>query len=144
MSKIFLMKGDIEKALEFVNKEVKNNPDVESGYLLLGEIYIKKNELSESLKAFKKAQEINQGSIEALIGLASVQFYMNNLETALDLYLKAANAAPANATVRRQLGVIYKALGQGSLAIESFNTYLELAPDAADKASIESMISTLK
>ena len=46
--------------------------------------------------------------------------------------------------LHRQIGDVYRRLGQGSLAVESYKLYLEMAPEAADKAQIESYINLMQ
>ena len=144
ISKIYLLQGNNDKALEYALEEVKNNPHLEHGHLLLGEIYINKKEFKKALENYKNAQQKNPGSIEALMGLAWISFKDNNVENALDLYLKAAALDPNRPELRRQLGHVYKELGQGTLAVEAFKVYLELAPDAKDRGQVEAIIRQLQ
>ncbi|MBF0207789.1 MAG: tetratricopeptide repeat protein, partial [Oligoflexia bacterium] len=64
--------------------------------------------------------------------------------TAQELYNKAAELDPNNPTIRRQLGYVYKSMGQTMLAIESFKAYLDLKPDAKDKAEITQIMKQLE
>ncbi|MBF0297642.1 MAG: tetratricopeptide repeat protein [Oligoflexia bacterium] len=144
ISRIYLLKGNMEEAKKYAKLEISFNPDTEFGYLLQGDIYIKEENYVEALNSYKKAQGINQSCSEALVGLAQISFAKGSYESSLELYLKAAKVSPNDAELRKKIGQVYKLLGQGMLAIEAFKIYLELAPDAKDKAEIQHAIKQLE
>lgn len=144
LANIKLLQGKEDEALVFAEEEIKLNPSLEYGHNLVGQIYTKKEDYAKALEHFKKAQQINQNSVEAILGLAWIKFQQNQIDAALDLYLKCAQLDPNNDFVHKQLGHAYKSLGQHQLAIESFKVYLELNPDAQDKGQIETMIKTMQ
>lgn len=144
VSKIWLAEGNTKKALEMAEEEIKMNPDIEDGYVLVGNIKSNLGEYSEALLNYQKAQQINPNSVDALTGLASIKFRQSHSESALDLYMKAAELEPSNAFLHKQIGMVYKTLGQGALAIESLKTYLDLKPDANDRKAIEQIIEDLR
>jgi tetratricopeptide (TPR) repeat protein len=134
----------MDDAKKYANKEIAANPDLEYGYLLMAEVMLKENNVLEGTNFYKKAQTINQNSVDALMGMAFISLGKNNFDSALDLYNKAAKSDPNNAIIRRQLGHVYKAMGQGMLAIESYKAYLDLAPDAKDKGEITAAMKRLE
>ena len=136
------MQGDLIRAEKFAQKEKSLNPKLEYGYLLLGEIYEKKGKLDDAIRSYKLAQTQNNRSLIALKSLANIYFKKNNMEKALDLYMKGAKVSPSDASIRKKLGDVYKKLGQGVLANESYSLYLELNPDARDRKVIESYIKS--
>ncbi|MBF0311941.1 MAG: tetratricopeptide repeat protein [Oligoflexia bacterium] len=144
ISRVYLQKNEMALAKKFAEAEIKANPEMEFGYLLKAEILQKEEEFVEAIAQYKKAQFINQNSPEVLMGLASINFKRNNIESALDLYNKAAKIEPNNPLIRKELGNIYRAMGQNMLAVESFKMYLELSPDAKDKNEIQSIIRSLE
>lgn len=144
ISKIHLLKNNLKDAKINAEKEVKINPELEFGYLLQAEIALKEENYLDATNYYKTAQSINQNSVDALMGMAWISFNKNNIDSALDLYSKAAKIEPNNAIARRQLGYVYKALGQGSLAVESFKMYLQMAPDAKDRGEIQTLIKQLE
>ncbi|MBT3982039.1 MAG: tetratricopeptide repeat protein [Bacteriovoracaceae bacterium] len=144
LANIKLMSGKEDEALILAQEEIKLNPNIEYGYTLLGHIYTKKEEYNKALKNYKHAQTINQNSVDALLGLAWIKYQQNQIESALDLYEKCAKLDPNNSFVRKQLGYVYKALGQRQLAIESFKVYLDLSPDAPDRKKIESQLNSFQ
>jgi hypothetical protein len=48
------------------------------------------------------------------------------------------------AIIHRKIGDVYRLLGQGVLAVESYKLYLEMKPEATDKGQIESYINLME
>lgn len=144
LATIFYLEKKLEKALEFADKEITENPDIENGYLIKGKIYMAQNKVSEGVRLLEKAVSLNGSSVDSLIGLADVRFGQNNYEQARELYFRALKIESSNAHIHRQMGYIYRAIGQSRLAIESFKVYLDLAPLADDRGQIETLMNTLR
>lgn len=144
ISKIYLKIGNIEKALENAKREIESNPNLEDGYVLLGDIYIEQENWIEADNAFKKAQAINRNSFDAIMGLAFLQFKRNQLSQALSLYKKAKSLNESNPEVYKRLGDVYRNLGQGVDAIEAYRVFLKHVPDSPLRSQIESYIRTLE
>lgn len=144
LSRINFLKGNYEKAISLVNKEIEENPNVEEGYILLADIYRKQQKYLEAANFYKKAQLINNKSVPGLMGMAWIKYKQNHVESALDLYLKVTQIDPSNALAWRQLGLVYKSLGQGALALEALKVYLDQKPDAADRAQVEQVMRDLQ
>jgi tetratricopeptide (TPR) repeat protein len=136
--------NEILGALSLVQKDLKENGDSDIALVLLGEIYVQKGDFAEAETAFKRAQKINPKSYEALVGLADISTKRNNFDLALDLYQKAMSQKGDEPIIHKKIGDVYRLLGQGSLAIESYKMYLEMNPDAPDKGQIESFINIMQ
>ncbi len=144
ISKIYLMTGQTEKAIDLANQELEANPGLDSTYVLLGDIYRDMKKYVEAEKYYKEGQKRNQNSIDAIMGLAFISSKKNQYEVALDLYKKASSQEPNNAIIHKNLGDTYRNLGQGKLAVESYKVFLELEPETKYKAEIEKYIRLLK
>ncbi len=144
LSKVELAAGNIEKAIELATQETKENPKIQAGYVLLGNIKANQGDFAEAKKYFEQAQQIDQNSVDALVGMASIKFKQQHIEAALDLYNKAVKLDPNNAFIHKQIGFALRHMGQSALAVESLTTYLKLEPDAKDKQKIQDIINTLK
>jgi len=131
-------------ALGMVKKDIEINGENDVSLVLLADIYVAKGELIEAEKIYKKAQKINPKSYEALVGLADISTKRNNFDLALDLYKKAMSQKGDEPILHKKVGDVYRLLGQGSLAIESYKMYLEMNPEAPDKAQIESYINIMQ
>jgi tetratricopeptide (TPR) repeat protein len=131
-------------ALSLVKNDIKENGESDIALVFLGEIFVKKGDLVQAENHFKKAQRLNPKSYEALIGLADISTRRNNFDLALDLYKKAMKQRGEEPVIHRKIGDVYRLLGQGSLAIESYKMYLEMDPEASDKAQIEKYINLMQ
>jgi tetratricopeptide (TPR) repeat protein len=143
-SKIELYLGNLEQAKLDVEADMKENGDYEEGLVLKGDILAKEEKYIEAEKIYKEAQKLNLKSVDAILGLAYISFKKQQFEIALDLYKRAEREQPGNPQVHRQLGEVYRFLGQGALAIEAYKMYLDLLPNAPDKDQIESHIRILE
>jgi tetratricopeptide (TPR) repeat protein len=131
-------------ALSLVKNDIKENGESDITLVFLGEIYIKKGDLVQAENYFKKAQKINPKSYEALVGLADLSTRRNNFDLALDLYKKAMKQRGDEALLHKKIGDVYRLLGQGTLAIESYKMYLDMDPEASDKAQIDKYINLMQ
>ena len=131
-------------ALSLVMNDIKENGESDISLTFLGEIWTKKNDLVKAETYYKKAQKMNSKSFEALVGLADISTKRNNFDLALDLYKRALKQRGDEPVLHRKIGDVYRLLGQGTLAIESYKMYLEADPEAADKAQIDKYINLMQ
>lgn len=131
-------------ALSLVKNDIKENGESDVALSFLAEIFARKGDLIQAENFFKKAQRVNPKSYDALVGLADISTRRNNFDLALDLYKKASKQRADEPTLHRKIGDVYRVLGQGSLAIESYKLYLEMDPEASDKAQIEKYINLMQ
>lgn len=131
-------------ALSLVKNDIKENGESDIGLVFLAEIFAKKGDLVQAENHYKKAQRLNPRSYEALVGLADISTRRNNYDLALDLYKKAMKQRSEEPSIHRRIGDVYRLLGQGTLAIESYKMYLEMEPEASDKAQIEKYINLMQ
>tara|TARA_R110000868_G_scaffold320917_4_gene581986 strand:+ start:5292 stop:8534 length:3243 start_codon:yes stop_codon:yes gene_type:complete len=140
IAKSYLEMDNLEKALEHAELEIKNNPKIPQGYYIAGEVLARRSEYPQAIKNLEKAVTIDYGYVEALVALAKLKRRQNSHEQARELLLRALKAEPNNPLIHRELGHVYRAVGQGVLAAESFKTYLTLMPSARDRSEIEALI----
>lgn len=142
---LFEKNGDKKQgALSLVMNDIKENGESDISLVFLGEIYTKKGDLVKAETYYKKAQKLNSKSYEALVGLADISTKRNNFDLALDLYKRALKQRGDEPIIHRKIGDVYRLLGQGTLAIESYKMYLEMDPEAGDKVQIEKYINLMQ
>ena len=135
-----------DQALLDVREDMKMNGEYEDGVNLVGDILFKKEEYNAAESEYKKCLRINTRSYGAIRGLADVAYKRGQFETALDLYKRAISEMRnfSDPEVHRKMGDVYDSLGQGSMAIESYQVYLKLVPDAPNRGAIEQKIRLLE
>lgn len=144
MAKCHIVDKDYDLALEHADKEIEGNPTLDTGYYIKGEVQRLQGNYQESVKMLEKAISINGQSVEALLALGWIKMRQNYLDTARELYLRALKRDPSIPDIHLQLGHIYRSSGQGKLAIDSYETYLKLYPNAPDKRKIQNLMRQLR
>ncbi len=144
IAKASLSLQDFKNAYKFSKEEISYNPSNEHGYFILGETYKTQQKWAEALNNLEKALSLNGNSIETLYSLAWIKHRQNYPNIARDFYTKILKLEPSNPEANKQLGYVYKDLGQGTLAIEYLKTYLDLNPAAEDRNQIEAQIRQLQ
>jgi tetratricopeptide (TPR) repeat protein len=144
IAKIKYLARDYDNALKDVEADLKANGDNDADLTLMAQIYVEKGDLVQAENLFKRSQKINPKSFESLMGLADISTKRNNFDLALDLYKRAMREKADESVVHRKIGDVYRLLGQGVLAVESYKLYLEMNPEASDKGQIESYINLMQ
>jgi tetratricopeptide (TPR) repeat protein len=140
ISRLNLLAGKKEQALDYAKQEVAANPGLEDGHILLGNILKDQNDLLSAENHFRESLRINPNSVEGLSGMAFVSVKRNNLDAALDMYQKAVTLAPNNPMLRKSIADVYRLTGQSALAIDNYKVYLDLMPDSSFKTEIDTYI----
>lgn len=143
-AKIKFLSGDVDGALAEVQEDLKSNGETDISLTFMGELYAHKGDLTQAENYYKMAQKINPRSFNALVGLAELSTKRNNFDLALDLYKKAMRQKGDEPTLHKKIGDVYRLLGQGTLAIESYKLYLEMNPEAPDRKQIEAYIKLMQ
>ncbi len=144
LAKTYIGMRDIKKAKIMAEREVKNNPTLEFGYYILGEVFRLEKNYREAELNFKRSISKNGRYVEALMGMGWIKWKQGYLDRAREYYLKALKENQNNGEIHRALGYIYKEIGQSSLAIDSLRVYLDLTPAAKDRAQIQRLMKSLK
>ena len=124
-------------------KEKENNPGIYNGFYILGETYRLMGKVQEAVDNLELAISISPRNVESLISLGLIKIAQRNYDIARELFLRAKKQEPANPKIRKQLGFIYQGVGQSGLAIEEFQTYLKLFPNAPDRDQVLGRIQVL-
>ncbi|MBK23794.1 MAG: hypothetical protein CME70_07305 [Halobacteriovorax sp.] len=144
LAKVYISLKQYDKAIASALEEIKQNPTLPYGHYIAGEIYRLTGDYAKATPYLEKAISKNSKLVPALMGIGFIKYRNNLYEQARQFYLKALKEAPNNPEIHKQLGYIFNASGQSSLAAESFETYLRLDPGAVDKAEIEKYIRALR
>jgi tetratricopeptide (TPR) repeat protein len=144
MAKIDYLSGDTDSALKLIDEGMKANGENDDDLVLQAQIYQTKDKLVEAENLYKRAQKINPKSYDAIVGLADLSTKRNNHDLALDLYKRATKLRQDEPMVHKKIGDVYRQLGQGALAIESYKLYLDMDPESPHKSNLEAYINLMK
>ena len=155
LAKVHFLKNELDKAMELATIEIKKNPRSPFGLLIQGKILLRlamgkddgqemEKIIRKSVKSYEKALVLDSNNIESLIDLAKIRKIQNRFDQARELLLRAERLEANRPDIHRELGYVYKGIGQGSLAIKSFERYITLAPGADDSTKIKNIMQLLR
>ena len=139
-------KNDYDKALQFLNEELSKNPNNAEAYLLRGQIYYQRGNLTQAADDIAKAQEyaqtpeqksqankmINQIWVESYNkGLNYLSNYYQSqnatlLDTALYYFDTGIKIRPEIADFRYYKASVYESLGDTSSALNEYAEYMNI------------------
>ncbi len=122
--------GKFDSALLYVNKAIAIKEDYDQGYVVKGDIMVRKNDLKQAYKFYETALKINPQNPDAVNGIASVYFFEGNINKAKRNYERSLKMEPDNPSVYYNLGTIYIHKQNYSKAIKCFDKALEINPTA--------------
>ncbi|MFP5386251.1 MAG: tetratricopeptide repeat protein [Bacteriovoracia bacterium] len=144
IAKIDFLSGDMDGAMKKIKEDMKANGENDVDLVFMAQIHLEKEEYVEAENLFKKAQKLNPRSYDAIVGLADLSTKRNNHDIALNLYKRATKLKADEAMVHKKIGDVYRQIGQGALAIESYKLYLEMDPESPHKKNLENYINLMK
>lgn len=137
---IALQEQRVDDAFLYAGKEIKSNPSFYQAYVLRGNALNLKREYVKALEDFNVALKMNQNFVPALIGAGYANHMLKTYSAAQTLLERAVTLDSANPQVRRAIGRLYYDMGSRDKAKLHLSAYLELLPEAGDKAEIQSLI----
>lgn len=135
--------GKLDEAEASAKLEKKNNPKLADPYLLLGEIYEARKNYSECAAIYSKAISLDVTPTAVYIKAARCYRLSGTYDIAENMLKIAFSKESGYADLYKEQGALYHAKGETAMALDAFNKYLELSPNASDRAQIENMISIL-
>ncbi|MBY0469915.1 tetratricopeptide repeat protein [bacterium] len=129
--------GNHQTAVSEYMLELKNNPNEFPTIMALGREMVEVGAARDALEQFNKAMSIAPTSADAKQMAGYANFMLKNYPTAIALYQAALVYDKANPLIYKRLGVAYRALGDYNNAGAAFRKYLEMEPDAVDRAEFE-------
>lgn len=109
-------KGKYNEALDYINKSIKENPNLLNSYYNKGIAYQLLSNYERAIESFNKALSINPNHIKSLISKGSVYCLSGNLNQGIEYYNKALNLSEYN----------YEALINKSIALKKLEKYQDV------------------
>jgi tetratricopeptide (TPR) repeat protein len=134
---LFGIMGNQKAAVEEYQIELKNNPQNVNTMVALGKTYIEVGMVQESLNEFVKAMNLAPQSSEAKHQAGYANYLLKNYSAAIALYVAAASIDKGNPLIFKRMGQAYQQLGDTQNAAINFRKYIEMEPEAQDRAQIE-------
>ncbi|HWI94382.1 MAG TPA: tetratricopeptide repeat protein [Flavisolibacter sp.] len=115
--------GDVNYAIDLLNKAIKRDKKNAALYVMLGDAYLKTSNGSEAFKAYQKATEINDKYAQAYHKLGEIFVSQKNPEMYLSYFQKAIAADPNYAPSLYRL-YVYEFNRNPAKAMEYYNQYM--------------------
>ena len=136
-AQLFSRMGKVKDALSELDLELKINPRFGKALVEKGNILLKMGSLDDAMKSFTTAMQLNPQDPSAKVGAARVNYIKRQFPSSIALYLSALVIDRGNPEIYKQLGFAYRDSGDAEKAEQAFQSYLDLAPDASDRADFE-------
>ena len=136
--------GRLDQALDMAKKERLINPDIPESFLLAAETYYKKEQYNSCTEEYKMVLTKGLKTADIFIKMARCYRLLGNLDSALTMLTEAERLESGNFNIYKELGALYHIRGAYIKAVESYQKYLQLNPQAKDKIFIESQINAIQ
>ncbi len=129
--------GNYKLAAEEYATELANNDMSIPALISLGKVKIELGDPKGALTHLAKAMGLQPANAEAKLNAALANHRLKNYAGAVALFRAAIQIDPGNPLLYKRLGECYRDMGDLIAARGAFQKYLQMEPDAADKAEIE-------
>jgi tetratricopeptide (TPR) repeat protein len=141
----------IDEAVEAFRKAVELKPDLAEAYINLGLLLFRQDKTDEAEKALLKALELKPEDTKVKEALGGVYFekakgllQQDKTDEALETLKLSYGYNPTDPYTNYLLGYAYSQKGLKEEAIKSFETFLQLEPNAPQAAQVKEIIENLK
>lgn len=132
-----------QEALEQAVQEKNRNPNLADPYVLAAEAYEQLRQYNLCASEYQQAIRLRPHVADYYIRIASCNRMSGNLDAAAHMIATAKDIESGNPEVWKEQGAIFETQGNAIFAIEAYNQYLALRPNAADRSEIERRIQNL-
>lgn len=140
----YLLKKDGKMALAMAHEEVSINPNMANSFLLAAEAYSQMGQFTLCAGEYQKAIKLRPQGPDIYLKMAQCYRQSGNLEIALTMLKTAESKDSGLPEIYREQGIVYETKGDFIKAIEAYNQYFVLDPNAPDRGQIEGRINSLK
>lgn len=143
IGKAAVLAGNYNLGLEAVKREKQDNPNLADSYLLAGEIFMAKKQYAECAAEYSQSMKLRSQGAETYVKAAQCYRLSGSVDIAQDLLSMASSRESGYADIYKEQGAIYEVKGDIRAAVQSYNKYLALSPNAPDRAEIENRINRI-
>jgi tetratricopeptide (TPR) repeat protein len=132
--------NDFDQAAEYSRLATVYDTSLSEGYNNQAYALAHLNRLDEALAAINQALELKPDSAAALDSKGYILLKMNKYAEALQVFLQAADKDPTIGEIYLHMGQVHEKLGDAPAMIAAYQRYLELTPEASNRASVQAKI----
>lgn len=143
LAKVLFAKGNFGEALTNAKKEKEKNPFVADSYILTAEILFANKQYGECATEYSQAIKLRPQSAGIYVKAAQCYRLADSLEIAEDMLSLAQGKESGFAEIYREQAAIFEKKGDVKSAVKAYDTYLDLAPNAPDRAEVKFRVKRL-
>lgn len=143
MGRAYYNAGEFESALQAALAERKINPNIADSYILAAEVYSASRQFQKCAAEYQQAIKLRPQGADLYVRIAKCYRQSGSAEIAESMLSIAAGQESGNPDIYKEQGAIFEVKGDARAAMESYNKYLTLSPNAPDKREIENRILNL-
>jgi tetratricopeptide (TPR) repeat protein len=136
--------GEMQKALDSALEERRLNPNLADSYILAAEIFTTQREFQKCALEYHQAVKLRPQGAELYVRLARCHRQAGNADVAESMLLIASNQESGYPEIYKEQGALFEIKGDRAAAVRAYQKYLGLSPNASDRLSIESKITSLQ
>ena len=134
---LYFTQGNYQRAAEEFNKELENDKTSVAARLWLGKAYTETGNFTEAQRLITECMAYAPGASEPKSWAGWINYQQKNYPAAAALLEAALSIDKGNSLIYKRLGFVYRAMGDGARAKQSFRKYIEMEPDSPDRAEVE-------
>lgn len=135
--RIYVRVNKLREAQKEYELELANGNSSLPVLLALGSVHLEFKEYNKGLEYFVKAMQRAPREPEPKQMSGYANFLLKRFDAAIALYREALKLDEGNPIIYRRLGDAYRAIGDAANTRWAYQKYLEMEPDAVDKAELQ-------
>ena len=138
-----LLKGDFEGAKKAATEEKNRNPNLSDPYILMAEVDYALKQYADCGQEYSSAIKLRPQGADLYVKAARCYRQSNSIDIAQDMLSLAKQKENGYADIYREQGALFQIKGDNEAALEAYQIYMELSPNAPDKEQIHKIIRDL-
>lgn len=134
---IYMRLANYKAAIREFEQELKNGNTSTQNLVELGKAHLELRDAEKALGYFIQAIRRSPADPEPKFQAGRANFALSRYDASIAMYQEALKTDAGNPLIYRHLGYAFRATGDRANMQWAFGKYLEMEPDAADKAQIE-------
>ena len=138
-----LLKGDYDEAKKASTEEKNRNPNLSDPYILAAEVDYAQKQYADCAAEYSQAIKLRPQGAELYVKAARCYRQSNSIDVAQDMLSLAKQRENGYADIYREQGALFQLKGDNEAALEAYQIYQELAPNAPDKEQVNAIVREL-
>ena len=143
IGKAYFQNGEYQLAIDASLAERKVNPNIADSYVLAAEVYAATKQVQKSAAEYQQAVKLRPQGADLYVKMGRCYRQSGSPDIAESMLNIAASKESGFPEIYKEQGAIYETRGDARAAVQAYNKYLALSPNAPDRKQIESLILSI-